>query len=382
MKILTNLQTSNIGGIGQTFHNLVKYISKYEKKNIDIVGVRITGDHNSTKNSIYKNNQLTPNLQIINVNLAYPAFSDVVKVSTNLGGLRQSYNPMVDAFKDIIKKESPDLILINGTYIVPWSLFQAGTNTNIPMVLHYHGILSKEVSHYPVDKIELVTQMEKTFDNDRLLYIFPSNIAQKAVEDDVFGHKIFKSAVLSNPIPDHFFKVKQIGHKKEVGFVGRWSNIKNTDFIKKLARYNKSKQEKYNINVVTNKKETKRKTSSKSSNNINFIKPMDNYKLADFYGSMGAVITPSFFETYGNVAQEAVASGTPALINSNMGVSETFRKLGLEDWIVDFSSVAKVHKTLKKVSGQKVDPAIRKKMTKFLSSQFINQKMVSILKSN
>lgn len=382
MKILTNVQTSNIGGIGQTFNNLVNYIDKYEKNSINIVGVRITGDHNSAKNDLYKHTKKQSNFELISTNFVYPKFSDIIESSTSLNSVKQAYSPLVDIFTDIIAKESPDLILLSGTYIVPWCLFQAGTKTNIPMVLHYHGILSKEVSHYPSDKVKLVTQMEKTFDNDRLLYLFPSNIAQKAVEEDVFGHKIFKSAVISNSIPDHFFKVKQIGDKKEVGFVGRWSHIKNPDFIEKLANYNHSKKDEFNINVVTNQKKTQESISARSRNNMNLICPMDNRRLADFYGQMGVVITPSFFETYGNVAQEAIASGTPALISSKMGVSETFKKLGLDNWIINFDSVSKVHKILRKVSGQTVDPVVRKKMASFLSLRHINKKLVSLLRSN
>lgn len=381
MKILTNIQTSNLGGIGQTFKNLVDYASKYQKTSINFVGVRITGDHNSDENNLYKESQKQSNFKLISANLTYPNFSDIIDTSSSVDHIKTAYQPLTDVFKKIIKDESPDLVLLNGTYIVPWCLFLAASSTNIPIVLHYHGILTKELSNYPKDKLSLVTDMEKVFDNDRLLYLFPSDIARKTVEDEVFGHQIFKTAVLPNPIPSHFFEINKTGKAKNVGYVGRWSNIKNPHFIESLATYNHQKGNAFNINIVTNTKKAKKKIPKNIKNKINFIKPMDNHKLADFYASQGALISPSFFETYGNVAQEAIASGTPALISLDMGVSETYHKFGLQDWIIDFKSAPQVYKTLKDVSGQKVNPTTRKKMRNYLSTQAINQKLINLLKS-
>ncbi len=382
MKILTNIQTSNLGGIGQTFKNLVDYASKYEKTSINFVGVRITGDHNSDENNLYKESQKQSNLKLISVNLTYPNFSDIIDTSTSVDHIKNAYQSLTDVFKKIIKDESPDLVLLNGTYIVPWCLFLAASSSNIPIVLHYHGILTKELSNYPKDKLSLVTDMEKVFDNDRLLYLFPSDIARKTVENEVFGHQIFKTAVLPNPIPGHFFEINSTGKAKNVGFVGRWSDIKNPRFVESLATYNHQKGDDFKINIVTDPKKAKKRTPKHIKNKVNFIKPMDNSKLANFYASQGSIISPSFFETYGNVAQEAIASGTPALISLDMGVSETYQKFGLQDWIIDFKSASHVYKILKEVSGQPVNPIIREKMRNYLSSQSINQKLVSLLRSS
>jgi len=199
---------------------------------------------------------------------------------------------------------------------------------------------------------------------------------------NLFSHQIFKTAILPNPIPKHFFEIDKTGKAKNVGYVGRWSNIKNPHFIETLAKYNHKKGNTFNINIVTDPKKANKKIPKNTKNKITLIKPMDNHKLANFYASQGALISPSFFETYGNVAQEAIATGTPALISSHMGVSETYQKFGLKDWIIDFKSVPQVYKTLKNVSSQKVNPTTRKKMKNYLSTQAINQKLVNLLKSS
>ena len=101
-----------------------------------------------------------------------------------------------------------------------------------------------------------------------------------------------------------------------------------------------------------------------SMSNLSYIKlydPMSSRKLAKFYEKMGIIISPSLFETYGNVAQESIASGTPALISSNMGVSETFRDLGLSDYIVNFKSTQDVYNKIINFSGQPISDKVRKK---------------------
>jgi glycosyltransferase involved in cell wall biosynthesis len=94
---------------------------------------------------------------------------------------------------------------------------------------------------------------------------------------------------------------------------------------------------------------------------------------------MGIVISPSHFETYGNVAKEALATGTPAIVSPNMGVSETFNKLGLNDWVVDFNSVKSVYNKIENIIGEPVSEKTREKMKKLYIPPKIFSEIVSIL---
>ncbi len=96
---------------------------------------------------------------------------------------------------------------------------------------------------------------------------------------------------------------------------------------------------------------------------------------------MGMILSPSFFETYGNVPQEAIASGVPALVSSNMGVAEIFKQLGLAEFITDFTSMANAYERIKDVSGQSVSQDIREKMKELLSPEIIHRQMFNILES-
>jgi glycosyltransferase involved in cell wall biosynthesis len=379
MKILTNIQTSQLGGIGQTLHNLITSLEEKNPEKVEIVGVEVSSEPNCSGKSINYQTTADSILKMISIGVTSPYFGDVIKTIINVDGIRNTYSELIDTYIKIIKKENPSLILINGTYFVPWCLFQAGTQLGIPMVLHYHGILTKETAHYDPKLRKIIKEMEQTFDNDKLLYIFPSELAKTTVENEVFGHKICRSAVIPNSIPNHFFDIKTIGSRKNIAFVGRWSAIKNPEFIRKISRYDNRKNNDHNFNVVSDQKTAQRKTGS--CNNINYIKPMDSLDLAKFYGTMGMVLSPSTFETYGNVAQESLASGIPALVGPNMGIAETFRQLGLSRYIVDFKSTKDVYDKINNFSGEPVTNKVKEILKFNLTPQAINVLMITALKS-
>jgi glycosyltransferase involved in cell wall biosynthesis len=108
---------------------------------------------------------------------------------------------------------------------------------------------------------------------------------------------------------------------------------------------------------------------------------MDSHSLAKFYGKMGVVLSPSFFETYGNVAQEAIATGTPAIVGPNMGVSEIFKEIGLSQWIVDFKSTKNIYNKIKDISGQPISNKIKKMLKYNLTPQAINKNLIKVFKS-
>ncbi len=380
MKLLTNIQTSQLGGIGQSLFNLIKSLEKSNLEKLSIVGVEVTSEPNSSDEGI--NYHSTPDtvLQVVSIAIKTAYFGDIIRQVNTVSQIRDSYAELIDAYKKIIIDTRPDLILINGTYFVPWCLFQAGTELGIPMVLHYHGILTKETSHYEIKLQKIIRQMEQTFDNDNLFYIFPSELAKTTVETEVFGHKIAKIAIIPNAIPDHFFKVKSTGHEKNIAFVGRWSSVKNPNFMKKISRYDKGKHGNMSFSIVSDKKTAQDKMGN-GFNNVSYFDPMNSGKLGRFYDTMGMVICPSYFETYGNVAQESIATGTPALVGPNMGIAETFRQIGLSDYIVDFKSTKNVYKKIKQFSGQPISHKIIDLLRSGLTTEAINARMIRVLKS-
>lgn len=375
MKILTNIRFAQTAGIAQMLFSFLDFVEKSAKNDFQIIGVNIT---NQKKESHRKNKKRK--VGVVSIGLRVPKIAKVMLKAKKLDDVKKRYSKIIEAYQRVIKKEKPDLILINGTYYMPWCLLCAAEKENKPVVLHYHGVLTKETQNWRVKQKKIFKEMEKCFDKKNIFYIFPSEITKKVVENEVFGHKIKNYTILPNGVPPYFFKEKIRGNRKNIGIISRWARIKNIEFCGELAKYNQSKGNKFNINLITDIEPNKHPLKGWSKI-IKVYTPMDNKKLVNFYKRMGVIISPSYFETYGNVAKEAIAAGTPAIVNGNMGVSETFRELGLDDLVIKFDSVKKVYDKIENVIGQRIDESIRTKIKKLYSSPKIFNKMIKILQT-
>jgi len=374
VKILTNLPVSKVEGISNTFLPFADFVTSQNKK-VEIIGVNFA---QSTRKKVAFSTQVRGCLRLITYGMPLPGIASVVESSRGIDDIAVAYEALISQFRKLISKEKPNLILINGTYFVPWCLNIAASEYDIPKILHYHGILTKETETWDKTKRDIFRAMERAFDNKKTMYIFPSLLAKNTVEKEVYGHKVKNFAVLPNPVPLHFFDVTKKGNRKKVGVVSRWAAVKNSKFSKKLAKYNYKKGKVLSINIITNHN-IDRRSKEELSKLAKLRRPMDNGKLAKFYEEMGCVISPSHFETYGNVAQEAIAANTPALVSENMGVAETFRALGLDDWIIDFSSVKHVYDKIRSVSDAGVPDIVREKMKAQFSTPVIHNQLLALL---
>jgi len=378
IKILTNIRFAQTAGIAQVVFAFMKFIAVGKSKNIEIVAVNIINSKKETYRKVTKQNTST-----ISVGIKVPKIAKVIDKAKTLSYVEKKYEKIIQSYQKAIQKEKPNVVLINGTYFMPWCLLVASEREGIPAVLHYHGVLAKETQTWKKHQRKIFLEMERRFDKENIFYIFPSEITKNIVENEVFCHKVKRYSVLPNPVLDHFF-ANPIGYSdkietKNIGIVSRWTRVKNVHFCEKLAKYNHKKGGKFSINIITDL-DTKKRNYKNLAKIVKFHKPTkNNKKLASFYRNMGVVISPSHFETYGNVAKEALASGTPAIVNSNMGVSETFNKLGLADWIIDFKSVKLVYNKIENIIGGKVSNEVRKEIKDNYKPCKIFNEIVSIL---
>lgn len=347
-RILTNTRLYAVCGIARYVSDFAAYNETSKDLALHCVDVLRPDEPRVTPPALKK----FKHFRLLRYVVDYPPLGSVTQLSQgDLGILRKEFSGIIAAYGKAIRRVKPDVIVINGSYFLPWCLLQAAQEYGkAPIVMHYHGILKKEIAHWtnPVDKA-LMHTMEKSFDAKNITYVFPSQLARRIVEKEVFGHKISRATVLANPVAPDFFTGASNKRTGSIGVVSRWTKIKNIDFVVGLAKQNARARKPVAINIVCDLQSAK---DRRPFNDImRFSKPMANRKLARFYGRQGVIVSPSTFETYGNVAQEALAGGTPALVSSQMGVAETFRKVGLSDWIVDFTSPAKTLKKAKLVAA-------------------------------
>lgn len=374
MKILTNIRFAQTAGIAQTLISFLDFARKNKKDTLEIIGVNILDGAKAVYSKSKKGN-----ISIISATTRIPHIKEIIEGAASIKDVEKEYRHVVDIYRRAIRKEKPELILINGTYYMPWCLHIAAKEEKVPAVLHYHGVLTVETQNWPIKQKKIFAEMERSMDSDDMFYIFPSKITKETVEKKIYRHKVKNFAVIPNSVPLHFFKNdnRKIS-KVDIGIVSRWTGIKNVAFYEALARYNKDKGGKFEINLITDLK--KGDARYKELSKIFKIYPsMGNKKLAGFYKKMGIVISPSHFETYGNVSKEALASGTPAFVSCNMGVAETYKKLGLNKWIIDFSSVEKVYQKIEKVIGSGVDENVRANLKENYSPQKIFGRIVDEL---
>jgi len=272
MKILTNTQSVQIGGITQYLTAFQNFLEK-NQQDIDLVAVDIIRKYTPGDKLLYKR-QTVGKTTVITQEVSIKKIQEVLLNIRSVKEIENEYQNIIDTFNKIIKKEKPDLIVINGTYFVPWCFYLAAKLFSVPIILHYHGIITKETETWDLHSHSLMRQMEQTFDNSRLYYIFPSNLAKEVVESEVFGHRVNQSVILHNPIPAHFFDIDTLGGTRNVGFVARWTNVKNIDFIKKFVKLNRKNNNFFNINMVTDINQIPDKDKG-ISETINLHSPMN-----------------------------------------------------------------------------------------------------------
>ena len=250
MKVLTNIKFAHTAGIAQVVLSFMDFVEKSKGKDLNIVAVTILNKNKKTFKKTSTNKTST-----VSIGAVIPDIAQVVNKAKNLAEVKKAYEKVISAYQTVIKKEKPDLILINGTYFMPWCLLQASERESVPAVLHYHGVLMKEVVNWGTRQKKIFLEMEKCFDKKDMFYIFPSEITKNVVEKEVFKHKIKKLAVIPNPISAHFFDGKDIVHeisqKRNIGIVSRWTGIKNVQFCENLAKYNSKNGNKFVVNVIT-----------------------------------------------------------------------------------------------------------------------------------
>ncbi len=342
VKVLTNIRFYTVAGIAQYLSNFIRHNEQDQRSALFLYGVDIMlpGEQQNIPHELVRNaKQFTLHTETV----AYPSVGDVVKTVAHLDGVRTAYEPVIAAYLAEIHKVRPDVILVNGTFFLPWCLLQAARRYGkARIIVHYHGVLSKEVEHWKEQQAkDLFLAMEREFDDDNVSYVFPSQHARTIVEQDVFGHPIRQAVILPNPTPEAFFEEPQTVSQRVIGMVSRWTRVKNPAFLVSLARHNRKVDAGYAVKAISDIKSDSPQYK-KASGIISFSPPVDNARLPSFYRRLGALIMPSHFETYGNVAQEALATGVPVLVSQHTGFAETLRNVNLDHWVADFTSPAEV----------------------------------------
>jgi len=377
MKIFTNLTREHLGGITTTNNELLNFLitKKQHIIGLEFDTVRIS------KGPIYLA-QLDPNyFDHYFINIQDKPFNKIVNNFQKINDLQFFYQDIIESIKNLLIKTQPDLILINGTSFFPWIISEAAFQLKIPIILRYHGIASKENSYISSQLSQQSLIIEQSFFEKTCAFIFPSQICKTIVEKEVFQKEIKNYKIIPNPVKI-FKNLKSISKKDniyKIAMIARWHNIKNIPAFIKIHQILQKQKYKHEACLISELTTDQRNQIPKS---IKIIDPLPYDQLISFYQQQDLIISPSHFETFGNVPMEVLSLGIPVLINKNMGCADILRKLNLEDFLSDFNDLLQSVNQIKKISQKKISTSQLKKLSQILNPTQINQKIFKYLKEN
>lgn len=376
MKIAINLTRENVGGITISNLNLISYLYKLD---YEFVGLELNGRSSMKGPTMFR--CFDPEVFDHNiVNIHHLPLIDILKKSKNLKDVENYYSETIKIVRKILKSTPPDVMLLSGTYYMPWILSIAAKKERIPVVLWYSGVLSKEIEGFPKKIQKILVAMEKAVVKNSTRMIFPSKLCMKTVEQEVLKDKIENGYVIPNPVANTFTDPIAIEASidRRIAAVGRYTKIKNFDKYFELHRELKKRKWRHAASFITNSGANLKKMPR----SIETLPPMTTIGLKKFYLSQGLIICPSTFETFGNVPMEAVCLGVPVLVSENMGCAEVLRKVGLGNMVISFDDIKKVADRVQELCGQSILPKQLNALKSILDNSFVSEEVRAILEDS
>lgn len=374
MKLAINLTREHVGGITSSNINLINHL--YGKDH-NFVGIELNARTYMKGPALFRN--FAPEVfdhHIININNLQIA--DVLKCSHTINDVVRRYGEAINIIREILRQEKPDLLLLSGTYYIPWLMSVAAKREGIPIVLWYSGVLAKEVEHYPKKLRAFFSLIERKLVDQATKIIFPSKICKDVVEEVVTKKKINKGYIIANPVANIFTEPCAVEYSVErrVAAVGRYSKIKNFDKFFELHNILLGRKWQHTASFVTNHA-SEIKNLPKT---IEILPSMNAEGLKKFYISQGLIVCPSTFETFGNVPMEAACLGIPVLVSDKMGCAEVLGKVGLENMVISFEDMDKVADRAQELCGQSILPKQLNALRKILDNRLISEEIRAVLK--
>ncbi|MBI2462773.1 MAG: glycosyltransferase family 4 protein [Candidatus Spechtbacteria bacterium] len=374
LKIAINLSREYMGGITSSNINLINHLYGLDY----FVGIELNSRTYMKGPVLFRN--FAPEAfdhHIININ--HLPIIDIMKKAESIRDVENAYREPLEIIRNILRETNPDIVLLSGTYYIPWLISIVAKKEGIPVVLWYSGVLSRETDSQPTHMRALFALMEKSIVSRAAKIIFPSQLCKSVVEEEVIKHRIKNCYVIPNPASSIFMDPCAVEYSVErrIAAVGRYSRVKNFDLFFLLHKELLRRKWKHSACFVTNS-DARLKNIPKS---IEILPPMAPEGLKEFYISQGLIICPSSFETFGNVPMEAVCLGVPVLVSNKMGCAEILSKVGLENMVISFDDIEKVADRVQELCGQSVLPKQLNALKRILDSRLISEEIKAVLTS-
>ncbi len=371
MKIATNVHRDSFGGI--TISNLALF-DWLRDKDDTIVGIEYVNSRHVLGAIIFRH--YLPSFfshHIINGIDITPRFSWENRVN-----ILKKWSPLIEATKEVLRQEAPDIVLISGTYSSPWILAQAAYALGIPIVLRYAGVLQKEVLNKGFFVRRRLLAYEQWIVSSAAAVIFPSTLCRDVVEQEIIKKPVKQGIIIPNPVS--YANISKEKHPRNTRYtiaaVGRWSRIKNFQAFFKLHQQLINEQWPHRAMMVTSYWDAKFDIPE----TIERKNKMDQVELQKFYESIDLLVVPSHFETFCNVAAEALIFGSSVLVSENVGFAEVLKKAGLERMVIpSFDDPAAVAEAVRRLAKSRLTKKERDAVARLIDPQKVHESIIHVL---
>lgn len=374
MKVAMNITREPLAGITSTNLSVLNYL--HESDTV-FVGIELNAYRSFRSPIVYRH--LSPEwFNHTIVSICDYSLNAIIKRSSSLADVELFFEPIISLVREILKKHKPDVLLVNGTYYVPWILTVAARKEKIPVVLWYAGVLSRETAYMTPKFRKIFREMERAVIRSAKSIIFPSALCQEVVSSEVLRTSAVRDGmVVPNPIAPLFTRFKDLEAPvdRRIAFVGRNTPIKNIEAFCRIHKALLKMGWRHEATIVSDISPAARKKIPKTIKVLPSMLPQD---LRVFYTTQGLIISPSHFETFGNVPIEAACIGVPVLVSKNMGCAEVLLESGLEKMVMDFGNDKEVFARVRELCGQQILPRQLNNLRKRVDTRYVAHKIVSV----
>ena len=370
MRIATNVHRDVFGGI--TVSNLALF-DWLEEKEDTIVGIEFVMSRHSLGASIFRH--YDPSffrhhiIHSMDVLTRYPW-------DKPLWDIRKRWDVLVETTKMVLRQEAPDIVLINGTYYAPWILAKAAEELGIPVVLRYAGILKTEVAHRSYFVRRRLLAYDRWLASMADAVIFPSTLCKHVVETEVLSGPVKNGVVIPNPVTSVTSPVRREKKRYAIAAIGRWSRIKNFQSFIRIHEELLDERWPHRAIIVTSYRDEKFGIPE----TIERLDSMDQTDLQAFYRSIDLLVVPSLFETFCNVAAEAVIHGSAVLVSEHIGFAEVLRQAGLGRMVIpSFDDAKLVATAIKHLKDAPLTAREQRRVASLLDPALVHDQILHVL---
>jgi len=373
MKIAINLTREKVGGITSSNINLINYLYRL---NYEFTGIELVSRIHMEGPAIFRS--FAPEIfdhHIISIH--HLPLQNILRRSNSLQEIKKAYHEPIKIIRKILREAKPDVVLLSGTYYLPWLISIAAKKEKIPVVLWYSGVLTKEMEHRSARVRRIFLWVEKSIIKNASRIIFPSELCKKTAEEIVTKRKIKNGDIIPNPMASIFTdpSVVDTSEDRTIAAIGRYSKIKNFDRFFDLENELQKRKWRHTATFVTNPGAN----LEQMPKSIKALSSLNQEELKKFYLKQGLIVCPSTFETFGNVPMEAACLGVPVLVNETMGCAEILKKVGLANMVISFDDIGKVADRVQQLCDQEILPKQLNTLKQLLDTNVVSGQIEAVL---